>query len=119
MNFRKTAISLIVGLAFGVSAAAQAAEIEHALLISVDGLHALDVERYVVSHPNSALAELAKHGTTYTNARTPPTPIPSLACWPWSLEALRFRMACSTTWPMTALCSTRPIRNASVNLGTQ
>ncbi|PYX04476.1 MAG: alkaline phosphatase family protein, partial [Acidobacteria bacterium] len=41
------------------------------MLISVDGLHALDVARFVDSHPTSALAELSHHGTTYTNARTP------------------------------------------------
>jgi hypothetical protein len=45
--------------------------IAHVLLISVDGLHALDVARYVESHPNSALAELSEHGVTYTSARTP------------------------------------------------
>lgn len=71
MKFRKTALSLFVGLAFGATATVQAADIDRALLISVDGLHALDVERYIESHPNSAFAELAKHGTTYTNARTP------------------------------------------------
>src|SRR5260370_12995036 len=43
----------------------------HVLLISVDGLHALDVARFIRSHPNSALAELAHHGITYSNARTP------------------------------------------------
>jgi hypothetical protein len=46
-------------------------EIRHVLLISVDGLHALDVARYVRTHPNSALAELSGHGITYSNARTP------------------------------------------------
>jgi Type I phosphodiesterase / nucleotide pyrophosphatase len=45
--------------------------VRHVLLISVDGLHALDVSRYVASHPQSALAELAQHGVTFTNARTP------------------------------------------------
>lgn len=45
--------------------------IEHVLLISVDGLHALDVTNYIQSHPHSALAELASHGVSYTNARTP------------------------------------------------
>lgn len=45
--------------------------VRHVLLISVDGLHALDVSRFIDSHPNSALAELARHGVTYTNARTP------------------------------------------------
>jgi len=41
------------------------------LLISIDGMHALDVARYVSSNPNSALAELSRHGITYSNARTP------------------------------------------------
>jgi predicted AlkP superfamily pyrophosphatase or phosphodiesterase len=43
----------------------------HVLLISVDGLHALDVANFVDSHPGSALAELSRHGITYSNARTP------------------------------------------------
>src|SRR6202166_664354 len=46
-------------------------KIKHVLLISVDGLHALDVANYVKNHPGSALAELAGHGITYSNARTP------------------------------------------------
>ncbi|MGZ4822163.1 MAG: alkaline phosphatase family protein [Terriglobales bacterium] len=45
--------------------------IKHVLLISVDGMHALDVANYVQSHPNSALAELSGHAITYSNARTP------------------------------------------------
>jgi predicted AlkP superfamily pyrophosphatase or phosphodiesterase len=45
-------------------------QIKHVLLISVDGLHALDAN-YVAAHPNSALAELSGHGITYSNARTP------------------------------------------------
>src|ERR1019366_8152573 len=67
---RKTiALSLLAAAALG--ATAQAADIDHVLLISVDGLHALDVTRYVETHPNSALAELSRDGLTYTNARTP------------------------------------------------
>jgi hypothetical protein len=46
-------------------------KIKHVLLISVDGLHALDVANYVKNHKGSALAELAEHGVTYSNARTP------------------------------------------------
>jgi Type I phosphodiesterase / nucleotide pyrophosphatase len=46
-------------------------QIKHVLLISVDGLHALDVANYVAANPHSALAELAGHGITYSNARTP------------------------------------------------
>jgi len=46
-------------------------KIKHVLLISVDGLHALDVSNYVAAHPGSAFAELSRHGITYSNARTP------------------------------------------------
>jgi predicted AlkP superfamily pyrophosphatase or phosphodiesterase len=70
MNLKKTSLGLLVGLAVG-SASAQAADIDRVLLISVDGLHALDVSRYVESHPASAMAELSRHGITYSNARTP------------------------------------------------
>src|SRR5438105_15230048 len=46
-------------------------DIKHVLLISVDGLHALDLARFVDSHPNSALAALSRHGITYSTTRTP------------------------------------------------
>src|ERR1700730_466412 len=49
----------------------QTSKIQHVLLISVDGLHALDVANYVANNPRSALAELSRSGITYTNARTP------------------------------------------------
>src|ERR1700726_3889151 len=69
MTFRATILGLLAGIA--INATAQAADIDHVLLISVDGLHALDVARYVEGHPGSALAELSHHGVTYSNARTP------------------------------------------------
>ena len=49
----------------------QHGQIKHVLLISVDGLHALDVANYVSNHPDSALAQLSKNGVTYSNAKTP------------------------------------------------
>src|SRR5262244_1819677 len=49
----------------------QTSKAQHVLLISVDGLHALDVANYIQNHPTSALAELASHGVTFSNARTP------------------------------------------------
>ena len=52
-------------------AQSSSAEVKHVLLISVDGLHTLDVANYVHKHPNSALAQLARHGVTFSNARTP------------------------------------------------
>jgi len=45
-------------------------EHEHVLLLSIDGLHAQDVARYVRLNPNSALAKLTNMGLTYTNAST-------------------------------------------------
>jgi Type I phosphodiesterase / nucleotide pyrophosphatase len=46
-------------------------KIKHVLLLSIDGLHALDVSNYVAAHPNSAMARLSSHGVTFSNARTP------------------------------------------------
>jgi hypothetical protein len=56
-------------------------EIRHVLLISVDGLHALDLTNYVAAHGNSTLAELSRHGVTYTNntSSTPSDSFPGLA----------------------------------------
>ncbi len=70
MKLKNLAASMMLGSAL-CSLTAQAAEIKHVLLISVDGLHALDVANYTAAHPTSALAQLAKHGITYSNARTP------------------------------------------------
>ncbi len=41
------------------------------LILSVDGLHAVDLANWIATHPHSALAELAVRGDTYTNAHTP------------------------------------------------
>jgi hypothetical protein len=43
---------------------------KHVLLLSIDGLHAVDLARYVRLNPNSALAQLTNMGLTYTNAST-------------------------------------------------
>ncbi len=55
--------------------------VRHVLLISVDGLHALDLSNYVNAHPNSTLAELSEHGMTFTNNQTssPSDSFPGLA----------------------------------------
>src|ERR1700733_10409 len=44
--------------------------VRHVLLISVDGMHALDLTNYVSSHPQSPLAQLSSHGVTFDNAAT-------------------------------------------------
>lgn len=76
-KFLASALSLSL-IGFALPSPVQAKEsagsngkIKHVLLISVDGLHALDVSNYVAANPNSAMAELSKHGVTYSNARTP------------------------------------------------
>src|ERR1051326_3152747 len=40
----------------------------HILLLSVDGLHAQDVARYVKSNPDSTFAKLVSEGVNYTRA---------------------------------------------------
>lgn len=48
----------------------KAAKYAHVLVISVDGLHAVDLTNYVAAHPTSTLAALTGHGVVYPNALT-------------------------------------------------
>jgi hypothetical protein len=45
-------------------------KIHHVLLISLDGMHSLDMANYIKGHPQSALAQLAATGVNYTAAST-------------------------------------------------
>jgi hypothetical protein len=45
--------------------------LQHVLLISVDGLHQQDLAWYVRTHPGSVLAALIRHGLEYSRALTP------------------------------------------------
>ncbi len=66
--FRSTAV-LAALLSLSLGARAQTpAKLEHVLLISVDGMHAQDLSNFISSHPKSALAELAAHGTQFPKA---------------------------------------------------
>ena len=89
MKQKFLAVALSIGL-IGVTLPAPARandglgdahKIKHVLLISVDGLHALDVARFVENHPNSALAELYGHGVTYSKHARPQIRIPSRVFW--------------------------------------
>ena len=66
------AVAIPIGLTAGPAAAEHPhhARIQHALLISVDGMHQSDLDWYVASHPNSELARLAQGGQQYTNDHT-------------------------------------------------
>src|SRR5437868_2251993 len=44
--------------------------VERVLLLSLDGLHALDLANYIKAKPDSNLAQLSQHGITYTNAHS-------------------------------------------------
>jgi hypothetical protein len=78
MKMQLFAAAALLGLMAAVNSAPAEAndglsegKIKHVLLISIDGLHAVDVANYVKSHPGSALAELAGRGVTFSDARTP------------------------------------------------
>jgi hypothetical protein len=83
--FSTAAAACITVAAFGAAAADEAAleshQIKHVLLISVDGLHALDLSNFVATHADSTLAELSRHGVTYSNNSTssPSDSFPGLA----------------------------------------
>jgi hypothetical protein len=43
-------------------------KVKHVLLLSIDGLHAVDLANYVKAKPNSNFAKLVKEGVNFTNA---------------------------------------------------
>ncbi len=65
-------IILLAGVIFhrAGEAAASTPKISRVLLISVDGLHALDLANFIKSNPQSNLARLSSRGVTYTQAST-------------------------------------------------
>jgi len=67
-----TAASAVLGLGVPARAAspAVAAQYQHVLLISVDGLHAIDLTNWIDAHPTGNIARLAAHGIVYPNAFT-------------------------------------------------
>ncbi len=67
--------AVLLGLLAGAPAAmAQATiddgHIQHVLLISVDGMHNVDLQKWIAGHATSTLATLAQSAVTYTNANT-------------------------------------------------
>ena len=75
MSLKKTSAALLAALALGISAQVPADDdggkgTRHVLLISIDGMHALDYENCVNDNTCPALAALGKHGVTYTRTST-------------------------------------------------
>ena len=60
-------LSIFVFLA-GTPAPAQDRKMSHVLLLSIDGLHAVDLAKYIAANPDSSLARLAATGVNFTNA---------------------------------------------------
>ena len=69
---RLLAAGALSALALGSAVDADAAEgsYGHILLISIDGMHALDLANYVAANPGSTLASLVHTGVVYPNALT-------------------------------------------------
>src|ERR1700733_3583888 len=90
MHFRRVFLSAVVATSLPcmplagapVSASSNNGNtVHHVLVISVDGLHALDLTNYIHTHPQSTLAALREHGVVYTNNSTsqPSDSFPGLA----------------------------------------
>src|ERR1700690_1158407 len=81
--FSALAASLLVPSAIAQKKAIAGSQntVQHVLLISVDGMHALDLTNYIASHSGSTLAQLSAQGITYTNNFTsqPSDSFPGLA----------------------------------------
>ena len=68
-------VALLVSLCFGAATSAapitkDKSSIKHVLLLSIDGIHAVDLARYVQRAPGSTLASLSAIGVTYSAAST-------------------------------------------------
>jgi hypothetical protein len=71
LSKRLLAYCLLAGATITSSYAAAPQKIQHVLLISVDGLHSIDLTNYIAANPNSTLAALANRSIRYDNAYIP------------------------------------------------
>jgi len=71
------ALALLLGLAAcsdpgtepsTVARRSHGSNVKHVLLLSIDGMHEIDLSRFIANHPSSHLAHLARRGVRYTNA---------------------------------------------------
>jgi hypothetical protein len=63
--------SFTTGFLCLISSTVAASDSPHILVISVDGMHALDLALFVKTYPNSTMANLVRSGYNYTSASTP------------------------------------------------
>jgi hypothetical protein len=62
--------SIAAGTTANAAAPAVSSVYQHVLLVSVDGLHAIDLANYIQNNPTSNFARLARSGIIYPNAFT-------------------------------------------------
>ena len=62
------ACAAALSLTLTLAAQAEGLTAKHVLLISIDGLHEMDVANFIKANPESTMAKLAAHGTHFTNA---------------------------------------------------
>src|SRR5438067_6800239 len=58
----------VLSLGLAPLAPARGVEAQRVLLISIDGMHELDLTNYIATHPSSAMAQLVNTGIHYTHA---------------------------------------------------
>ena len=72
MNFfHKSLLTAVLLATYATGAQSAQPDIKHVVLISIDGMHEVDMQRFIRQHPHSTLAELSRHGVQYTQAYTP------------------------------------------------
>src|SRR2546423_11390679 len=59
---------LCLSLAWATAAQTNGLEAQRVLLISIDGMHELDLTNYIAAHPSSTMAQLVSGGIHYTSA---------------------------------------------------
>lgn len=64
------AAASLLPLAAAADAAGPASPYKHVLVLSIDGMHPVDLDRFVESHPASSLARLESSGVIYPRAFT-------------------------------------------------
>src|SRR5215469_9441801 len=74
LGLQKWLLAGVALLGFATAAQAESDEahrqVNHVLLISVDGMHEVDLRLWIKNHPGGALATLAKRGTSFSRAMT-------------------------------------------------
>ncbi len=72
MSFRTLLLAAAACLSVGTASAATAGAYKHVLLISIDGMHGIDLQNFISdpAHKNATMTALSKAGVVYQNALT-------------------------------------------------